>query len=87
MCVFIPGLHPAGHSGRVFDCNIVSGLNALLAVNDRYNNYSDAVLSVLVLCQFQIVVYLKLFVCWRRYCTGNVYYDMDNLDVCAFVCV
>jgi len=68
LCVLIPGLYPAGHSGRVFYCNIVSGLNTLLAVSGHYNNYSDGVLSVLVLCQFQIVVYLELFVCWRRYC-------------------
>ena len=85
-CVFILGLDPAGHSGGVFDCSIVSGLKILLAVSGCYNNCNDGVLSVLVLCQFEIpvVVYLEPAVCWRRYCTGNVYYDMDNHDVCAF---
>jgi len=81
--VHIPGLDPAGHSGGVFDYSTVSGL----AVSGRYNNCSDGVLSVLVLCRFKMVVYLEPPVCWRQYCTGNVYYDMDNLDVCAFVWV
>ena len=91
--MFIPGLDPAGHNGGVFDCNIVSGLNILLAVSGRYNNCSDGVLSVLVLCWFQIVVYLKPAVCWRQHCTGNVYYDMDNttlmcvLFFCVCVCL
>ena len=56
----------------------------LLAVNGRYSNCSDGVLSVLMMRLFQIVVYFELAVCWRCYCTGNVYYDMDNLDVRAF---
>ena len=85
--MLIPALDPASHSGGVFDCNIVSGLNILLAVRGHYNNCSDDVLSILVLCWFQIVVYLEPAVCWRQYCTGNVYYDVDNLDVYAFVCV
>jgi len=85
VCVFILGLDPVGHSGGVFDCSIVSGLKILLAVSGCYN-CNDGVLSVLLLCQFEIlvVVYLELAVCWRRYCTGNVYYDMDNHYVCAF---
>ena len=29
-------------------------------------------------------MYLEPEICWRRYCTSNVYYDMDNHDMCAF---
>ena len=42
-------------SGGVFDCNIISGRNILLDVSGHYNNCSDGLLSVLVLCWFQIV--------------------------------
>ena len=50
VCSFLDLYSPAGYSGRVFDCSIVSGL---MAVSIHNNNCNDGVLSVLVLGQYQ----------------------------------
>ena len=48
-----------------------------------YDTCSDGVLSVLVLGQYQIALYLELAVCWRQHHIGNAYYDMANFYVCV----